>query len=148
MLKPASHHNEFVEIFHHATNTSEIWLHDLMKEMPFYRPKQAMAALKAVLHALRDRLIPNEALDLSAQLPTLIRGFYFDGWKLEGKPTKAKNSDQFLDLVEEYWSGGGEFDSKQITQAVFRLLSQKVSEGEIDHIKATLPKDIRALWEE
>ncbi|WP_197496500.1 DUF2267 domain-containing protein [Mycobacterium sp. 1274761.0] len=38
------------------------------------------AALRAVLHALRDRLPVNEAAQLGAQLPMLVRGIYYTGW--------------------------------------------------------------------
>ncbi|HKR50078.1 MAG TPA: DUF2267 domain-containing protein [Pseudonocardiaceae bacterium] len=37
-------------------------------------------ALRAVLHALCDRLTVEETANLSAQLLMLIRGIYFEGW--------------------------------------------------------------------
>jgi len=39
----------------------------------------ADVALSAVLHALRDRLTVSEAAQLGAQLPMLVRGFYYEG---------------------------------------------------------------------
>ena len=48
---------------------------------PKERRKQSYAALRAVLHRLRDRLSVDGAAHLGAQLPTLIRGVYYDGWK-------------------------------------------------------------------
>ena len=40
----------------------------------------AYHALRAVLHALRDRLTPVEACELAAELPAMLRGIYFEGW--------------------------------------------------------------------
>jgi uncharacterized protein (DUF2267 family) len=36
-----------------------------------------------MLHALRDRLPPEIAVHLSAQLPMLVRGIYYEGWKAD-----------------------------------------------------------------
>lgn len=33
-----------------------------------------------------------------------------------------------------------------ITQAVFRLLDRRVSDGEIEDVKSLLPKAVRELW--
>ena len=46
------------------------------------------AALREVLHALRDRLTVQEAADLAAQLPLLVNGIFYDGWNPSGVPKK------------------------------------------------------------
>src|SRR5690606_24558496 len=47
---------------------------------PKERRKQSYAALRSVLHAVRDRLNVNEVAQLGAQLTMLVRGIYYDGW--------------------------------------------------------------------
>ena len=47
---------------------------------PRERRNRSYNALRAVLHAVRDRLTVEEAAQLSAQLPMLVRGIYFEGW--------------------------------------------------------------------
>lgn len=46
---------------------------------PADRRIQSYTALRAVLHALRDRLPVEESADVAARLPMLLRGLYYDG---------------------------------------------------------------------
>ena len=65
------------------------------------KPHKAYMALRTVLHALRDRLTVEEAIQLGAQLPMLIRGFYYEGWNLKGKPHKERHKEDFLDHIKK-----------------------------------------------
>ena len=67
---------------------------------PQERRNQSYAALRAVLHTLRDRLTVEEAADLAAQLPLLISGIYFDGWDPSRVPQKM-HRDEFLQHIRE-----------------------------------------------
>jgi uncharacterized protein (DUF2267 family) len=58
----------------HAVQQAHIWINDVEKRMDWNSKPRAYRLLKSVLHALRDHLQVNEAVDLGAQLPTLIRG--------------------------------------------------------------------------
>jgi uncharacterized protein (DUF2267 family) len=48
---------------------------------------------------VRDRIGPENAVHLGAQLPMLIRGFYYEGWHFAGTPAKLRHMDDFLDYV-------------------------------------------------
>jgi uncharacterized protein (DUF2267 family) len=49
-------------------------------------------ALRGVLHALGDLLTPDETAELAARLPTLIRGFFYEGWHPATKPLKYRHT--------------------------------------------------------
>jgi Uncharacterized conserved protein (DUF2267) len=44
-----------------------------------------------VLHALRDRLPQQNAVELGAQLPMVIRGMYYEGWDLQKEPSRGRH---------------------------------------------------------
>ena len=114
--------------------------------MGWKEPERAYHALRAVLHALRDRLTLEEAVDLAAQLPMLIRGFYFEGWKPRGKPVAERKKEQFLAHIEDAFRGDRHGEPEEITRAVFKVIALHVTSGEIEDIKRCLPDKLRELW--
>jgi uncharacterized protein (DUF2267 family) len=90
-------------------STSGVWITPFRSVFGSGRRRQlhledrhhAYVALRAVLHALRDRLPPEVAVHLGAQLPILVRGIYYEGWHMAGKPVKDRSVQEFADHV---WS--------------------------------------------
>jgi uncharacterized protein (DUF2267 family) len=103
-------------------------------------------ALRAVLRTLRDRLTIEETAQLGAQLPMLIRGFYYEGWDPAGKPVKERHQEEFLAHVKGYFKNDERVIPERVVRAVFKLLSKHITKGEIDDIKHTLPTELRGLW--
>jgi uncharacterized protein (DUF2267 family) len=99
-----------------------------------------------VLHALRDRLPVDQAAALGAQLPMLVRGFYYEGWHPAGKPVKERKKEEFLAHIATAFQNDPEVDPEEVARAVFQVLAQRVTPGEIQHVKLTLPGEIRSLW--
>jgi uncharacterized protein (DUF2267 family) len=136
-----------LEVFDTTVQTTHGWLNDVMHELGWEdeRPR-AYQALRAVLHALRDRLTVEEALDLGAQLPLLIRGFYYEGWKLTNKPLKERHREEFLAHIKHAFRNDERMDPEQIARGVFRVLVRRISAGEIEDVKQVLPAELRELW--
>lgn len=105
--------------------------------------------IKAVLHALRDRIPLEEAAQLGSQFPILLAGFYYQGWKPAATPTKERSVTAFIDKVrqnlpqEDY-----PLEIEALIRGVFTTLSQWVTAGEIDDVINMLPQDVQALWSE
>ncbi len=135
------------DVFEGTIQKSHIWLNDLMSELDWHdRPHKAYLALRAVLHALRDRLTVEEAVQLGAQLPMLIRGLYYEGWTLKGKPHKERHEKDFLDHVTKAFKDGAAIDPAEVVRGVFRVLVRHTSAGEIEDVKHVLPKSLKDLW--
>lgn len=77
--------NSILDVFDASLQKTQLWFNDLMSELGWQeQPQNAALALRTALHALRDRLTIEEAVHLGTQLPILIRGVYYEGWKLTG----------------------------------------------------------------
>ena len=127
----------------HKTNG---WLKDLMQLLGWQDRRKAYLALRATLHALRDRLTVEEVAQLGAQLPMLIRGFYYEGWDPTGKPLKVRQREQFLACIEQEFRSDDNIDPEQVARAVFTVLENRVTAGEIEDVQRVLPEEIRDLW--
>jgi uncharacterized protein (DUF2267 family) len=99
-----------------------------------------------VLHALRDHLPVNEAADLGAQLPTLVRGIYYDQWQPAKTLLKERRLESFLERIDGDFRPDPIDDTPKAISAVFAVLSEKVSAGEIADVRNALPRELRALW--
>jgi uncharacterized protein (DUF2267 family) len=134
------------DLFEATLNKTNAWLSHVMRVLPTEDRHTAYLALRATLHALRDRITVEEVAQLGAQLPMLIRGFYYEGWDPTGKPLKIRDRQQFLDRIAHELREVDGKDPEEVARAVFVVLVQRISDGEIDDVKHVLPHDIRELW--
>lgn len=139
-------HPTTAELFTETIQKTGDWLQELMQELGSLHPQQAYSVLRAVLHTLRDRLSVGEAADLGAQLPMLVRGFYYEGWRPSGRAPKMRHKDEFLQHVKQLCPGLSDDERESVTRAVFKLLAHHVSDGELKHVQDQLPADLRDLW--
>jgi uncharacterized protein (DUF2267 family) len=135
-----------VTAFDGTLEKTNVWLEELEASMGWQDRGKAYMALRAVLHALRDRLPPDEAVDLAAELPMLIRGFYYEGWHPANKPLKYRHKAEFLQRVikETPWLRGEELELA-IT-SVFEILSRQLAGEEPAQVRRLLPAELRELW--
>jgi uncharacterized protein (DUF2267 family) len=135
-----------LELFDVTLQKTDLWLGQLMRLLPTDDRRVAYLALRATLHALRDRLTVEEVAQLGAQLPMLIRGFYYEGWDPTGKPLRIRHRQQFLDRITSELAYVNDKDPEDVARAVFTLLVQRISDGEIEDVKHVLPAEIGDLW--
>jgi uncharacterized protein (DUF2267 family) len=108
---------------------------------PKERRNQSYAALRGVLHALRDRLTVQEAAQLAAQLPMLIRGLYYQGWNPAKVPVKMSR-EEFLARIRRDFPYEVEGGVEQLTTTVLEVLRQHVTDGEWEDIRSSLPREL------
>ncbi len=136
-----------LEVLDSTIHKTHQWINDIARELPCPDRHVAYIALRAALHALRDRLTVEEAVHLGAQLPMLIRGLYYEGWNPSGKPIKW-HKPEFLASIRDGFRGREEPDPEAVARAVFSVLAHHVSAGEIKDVTHILPRKLRELWPE
>jgi uncharacterized protein (DUF2267 family) len=133
-------------VFDRTIEKTNHWLREIMEELGWESRHAAYVALRSTLHALRDMLTVPEAAQLAAQLPVLIRGFYYEGWKPTAAPQRPRHRAEFLARMEAEFRTELHADTDEIARAVFGVLARHVTDGEISDVKRQLPADVRALW--
>jgi len=131
--------------FDRTLHETHQWLRTISEEMQDTRSSIAYHALRGTLFALRDRLPVDEVFDLSAQLPMLVRGIYFEAYHPRGKPEKL-DRDEFLERVVAELQAGGGANPETAVRAVFTAINRHVTTGEVVQVRAALPADLRDLW--
>jgi len=135
-----------VPTFDKTIEKTNRWLDELGQVIDTPDRNHAYLALRAVLHALRDRVPPDEVTQFSAQLPMLIRGFFFEGWDPSHKPLRYRHKKEFLDQVHREAPALETARLESVVTAVFGLLSREISRGEAGQLRALLPAELRELW--
>lgn len=135
-----------VSVFDETLQKTHEWLRELEMIASLRNQSQAYSALRAVLHTLRDRLMPNEAADLAAQLPMLVRGIYYEGWKPAATPTRLKAREDFVQAVRAKLGRNSDINPLVAMQAVFSLLNDRITRGEIEDVRHAMPRELRELW--
>jgi uncharacterized protein (DUF2267 family) len=135
-----------LDVFDKTLQTTNIWLDEVMAEVGPDR-QVAWHVLGTVLRTLRDRVPGPLAAHLGAQLPLIVRGAYYDGYRPEAPQSKTRDCDAFLAEV-----GAGLEDTRPVNVhdavcAVFDVLSAHLPRGQCAKVRDALPDDIKALWQ-
>ena len=81
-----------------------------------------------------------------AQMPLLVRGMFFEGWRPAHTPVRDRKVEHFVSAIEDQVGDVQDWRGTKDIAAVFRTLDDKISAGEIRDVKAGLPQPIRDLW--
>jgi uncharacterized protein (DUF2267 family) len=136
-----------LDTFDKTVQESNLWLKDVMERLNTYDRHHAYSTMRAVLHALRDRVGPENAAHLGAQLPMLLRGLFYEGWDPTGKPTKERHENAFLaHIARELPRAAGPGEIEQGAVAVLDVLSKHIDRGAAVKLAAILPQDLRRFW--
>ncbi len=126
-----------------VTKTNQ-WLTRLCRESSIKDADHAYVVLRAVLHALRDRIGPEVSVHLAAQLPLLLRGTFYEGWEPWVTPYRL-TLDDFVTRVEQDATLGSSAEAISAVRAVMQLLDEELAPGTMDHVIAVLPSEFAVV---
>ena len=135
-----------LEGIEHTVQITHAWINELYELLGWESKSRSYRLLRTVLQAVRDWLTVNEAAAFGAQLPTLLRGVYYEHWHPAGTPVRERHRTTFLARVDEAFRTDPILCTPDAVSAVFELLSKKLGPGEINKVRHALPADLRALW--
>ena len=139
-------HQTTMDMLQTSLRKTHEWLTDFIDHTGRKDEEKAWQMMRGVMHVLRDRLTTDQCAHLSAQLPLVIRGLYFEGWKPSRQPTRLRSREEFLQAVAEEVAPHPDIDPGQAIQGTFHVFSRRISAGELNKIKQEMPEELRGLW--
>jgi uncharacterized protein (DUF2267 family) len=138
---PMSYNDPFEPSIEHARH----WLAVIDDQLYLDDRAEALLILRHVLQALRDRLPIVTAAHLSAQLPLLLRGVFWEGWRSDD-PIDKMSVQEFVSRIDDGVSLKGVSETEDAIRVVTRLMADQFGGGMIDKILAVLPAEFETLF--
>ena len=136
-----------LEVFDTTVQKTNEWLKFLGRSLHSDDRNFAYLALRGGLQALRDRLQPEAAIHLGAQLPLLVRGIFYEGWSPGPRPTKDHEWQDLVERTRQHLPPQAKGRAEDCTIAVFSLLCSHLDIGEVRKIGAVLPRPLADRWQ-
>jgi uncharacterized protein (DUF2267 family) len=113
----------------------------------------AARILRSVLHAMRDRLPPVDAIQFAQGLPMALKGIFLDQYDISRAPVQIRSAHKFLDYVYEKNIQAAQVDFPdpeslvEAGQGVMTVLERNMNYGQIEQVKRLMGDEIRYLLE-
>ena len=124
------------------------WIAEVSDGLEIEDREHALAALRAVLHVLRDHLPLQAAVALGAQLPLLVRGMYYENWRPETRHDKPHAKGEIALLIGAELPWATKLDLEKVARTVFVVLRHHIDPNEVEKLAHIMPKGLRDLWVE
>lgn len=108
----------------------------------------ALRITRSVLHAVRDRIPPVDAIQFGQGLPMALKGVYFDQYDISRTPVIIRNVHRFLEYIQHKnrFAAANDFrheaDVIKALQTVFIVLENHMSIGQVDQVLNLLPAEV------
>ncbi|MDD7942436.1 DUF2267 domain-containing protein [Actinomycetospora lutea] len=125
----------------HAQDTAHQWLNLIADRLGTTDRQFTYRVLRVWLHLVRDRLRVDAAAHLAAQLPAVLRGVFYEGWVPSRVPVRF-DAAWFTEAFARD-AGVSPADVPALAATVFEGLDSLFSPGQLDHVLAAMPADLR-----
>lgn len=134
--------------FENYVKEANTWSHKLCTYLGIDDVNKANRIFRSVLHAIRDRIPTGEAIHLSAQLPLIWKGVYFDGFSMH-EPLRIRHENDWLDFIrsKDAFAEMADFPTLEHARYAFHdvmnFLRDHISEGQYNMIEQALHSEIK-----
>lgn len=135
-----------VHVFDRTMHEAHDWVNELSGRLGWSSERDALRLLRTVLCTIRDHLPVNEMAQFSAQLPIMLRGMFFEGWQPKKTPVHERDITEFIRAIEEQVGEVLDYRGASDITAVFDLINARISRGEVNDVRANLPRDLKEMW--
>ncbi|MER8480926.1 DUF2267 domain-containing protein, partial [Mesorhizobium sp. M1163] len=123
----------------YALQATQNWIGDLARRLRWHDRERVYQALIATLHALRDCLDRDQAVYMGAQLPALLRGFFYEGWR-PGRRAIARNRNSFLDRIHDGVHRDPTVNPEEVARSVLAQFADRLRAAGVEDPKASTPR--------
>jgi uncharacterized protein (DUF2267 family) len=112
---------------------------------------RAARVTRAVLHAIRDRMPADDAIQFLQGLPMLLKAIFVDQYDISKTPVVIRNRKDFLNFIYEKDGRAAEADFPDLGsiekafRGVFHVLERFMDRGQTEQVKRILHRDITAM---
>jgi uncharacterized protein (DUF2267 family) len=137
-----THKDPFEPSIEHARR----WLALINDQLLLDDRSEAYSILRGVLQTLRDRLPLPTAAHFSAQLPLLLRGVFWEGWRPED-PVDKMTVGEFVDRIDRGLPLKGVSETEDAIRAVTSVVAFELGSGIVEKLLAVLPESYGVLFQ-
>jgi uncharacterized protein (DUF2267 family) len=137
-----------IDVLDRTEQETNIWLNEIEDRLGVGDRRDAFNALRATLHAVRDRIGADNALHLAAQLPLLVKGVFFEDWRPSETPTRERDKETFLANIDAETFRGLQVAPEPAVRAVLEVLADHIDPAQVDKVCRLFPEGMRDLFPE
>ncbi len=136
-----------IDALDHGVQELNHWTKEIADRLGTDERRLAYCALRATMHAVRDRIGPDHTVHLAQQLPLLVRSMFFDGYDPTHSPRRQRWRGAFLEQV--HIEGVQPLDIVELERAVkvvLSVLSEHTHHAQIENVAKLFPEDFSDLF--
>jgi uncharacterized protein (DUF2267 family) len=124
LASPSVTKGSTMNIFETVNAEARVWMRAVMSEGGTTDAETSLKVMAEGLRAIRERLTVEEAAQLGAHLPLLVRGIFFEAWDPGAHGAQSKT--EVLGMLGRRCSGGESATSADVASVLFRVVKARM----------------------
>lgn len=131
--------------YRHASQEWKAFLADAQDAIGTPSDNSTFTAVEGVLHAFRNRLTPQQAIDFAQILPSILRALFISDWRLD-QPILPAGSRADWTTEAQNLRANHNFAPETVVAGTALALRKSVHYADLERVIATLPAFAAEFW--